>query len=118
MAWQVTATYNLMLEKKKFEIGAREPKAIPRPQRSHSSEGVHHQGNPLLLGAHRSVSTGGSRGSAMRKSYRCKKCDHLDTASMLADAKLLAELQTLLHEAHAQEEEVRFGWRLSFMSIC
>eukprot|EP00899_Mesostigma_viride_P010527 jgi/Mesvir1/19476/Mv10497-RA.1 len=94
---QVTATYKLILEKRNL-VGKKQGWASGGD--SANGDGTPHH-EDRMRHSHRPGSTHGSGGSinrkghGPRKSYRCKKCDHLDSDSMLADAKLLAELQTL-----------------------
>eukprot|EP00898_Chlorokybus_atmophyticus_P004719 jgi/Chlat1/5248/Chrsp33S05012 len=103
---QVNATYTLILEKRAFEmsdqvkaLGVVEGQ-VAIAERCQSAEGVG------SLKSRYSAKPGAANSNQMRKSYRCKKCDFLDTTSMLADAKLLAELQALLQEVERSASSV------------
>eukprot|EP00899_Mesostigma_viride_P022427 jgi/Mesvir1/3369/Mv17243-RA.2 len=118
---QVTATYKLILEKRKL-IGRKNDAHMAdgdkhSPDANAAAGGHNHnsascngdthlpQAHPPSGSGHKLGCSGGSsssihrkQGITPRKTYRCKKCDHLDSDAMLADAKLLAELQALQNE--------------------
>eukprot|EP00899_Mesostigma_viride_P029324 jgi/Mesvir1/9577/Mv16477-RA.1 len=74
--------------------GAATPGAIDT-----GSSHTHVGGSGLGPNWHHTMSKDNSQ--QVRKSYRCKKCDYLDKAAMLGDARMLAEVQQLVRESNA-----------------
>eukprot|EP00899_Mesostigma_viride_P024548 jgi/Mesvir1/5278/Mv15386-RA.1 len=93
----ITATYKLLLDSHKPVLGTPESPCLDCPPGGGGSGGP----TPMSEDHRRASSTrkvGNGSAPTLRKSYRCRKCDHLDSEAMRADSKLLAELQQLQAE--------------------